>query len=128
MSNGSKQKKILIVDDEPHILVALEFLIKRAGFEVQKAQSGSEAINILSNFQPNVAILDVMMPGMDGFELAQRIRQTAHLNNTQIIFLTARGTQEDRFKAYETGAEVYLTKPFDNEELITTIKDLIQFG
>lgn len=122
MSSG---KKVLIVDDEPNILIALEFLIRQEGYEVHKAQDGQQALQVLNYFKPQIAILDVMMPRMDGFELAKRIRDQEELADTAIVFLTAKGTQEDRFKGYANGAEVYLTKPFDNQELIDTINDLI---
>lgn len=118
-------KKVLIVDDEPNILIALEFLIRQEGYEVQKAKDGQQALQILNDFRPNVTILDVMMPRMDGFELAKRIRNQEELAETAIVFLTAKGTQEDRFTGYANGAEVYLTKPFDNQELIDTINELI---
>lgn len=120
-------KKVLIVDDEPNILIALEFLIRQEGYEVQKANDGQQALQVLKNFRPDVAILDVMMPRMDGFELAKRIRNQEELANTAIVFLTAKGTQEDRFTGYANGAEVYLTKPFDNQELIDTINELISY-
>jgi DNA-binding response OmpR family regulator len=124
MSSG---KKVLIVDDEPNILIALEFLIRQEGYEVHKAQDGQQALQVLNYFKPQIAILDVMMPRMDGFELAKRIRDQEELADTAIVFLTAKGTQEDRFKGYANGAEVYLTKPFDNQELIDTINDLISY-
>lgn len=128
MSTKRADKKILIVDDEPHILVALEFLISQQGYQVKKARNGRNALEILATFTPNLAVLDVMMPEMDGFELAKAIRSQEALSDTTIIFLTAKGTQEDRFKGYATGAEVYITKPFDNEDLINTINELIEFN
>ena len=120
-------KKILIADDEAPILLALEFLIKQAGYEVAKASNGLEALKVMESFVPDIAVLDVMMPDLDGFELAKEIRTRSQFNDTTIIFLTAKGTTEDRFRGYETGAEVYLTKPFDNEELIMTINEVMQF-
>ena len=122
-----KEIKILLVDDEPNILIALEFLMKQQGYRVETAQNGQEALELLENFTPNVILLDVMMPGMDGFEVAKKIRENTELINTQIIFLTAKGTKEDRRKGYKSGGEIYLTKPFDNEELIESVAYALKF-
>jgi DNA-binding response OmpR family regulator len=123
-----KLTKVLLVDDEPHILVALEFLLQKEGYQVTKATNGEEALNIMEQLVPDVLILDVMMPGMDGFEVARIVRSTPTLENTRIIFLTAKGTQADRFEGYSNGAEVYLTKPFENNDLICTINEVVEFG
>ena len=120
--------KVLLVDDEPNILLALEFLMKKEGYQVFKAENGEQALQAMANQNPNIVILDVMMPGMDGFEVARRIRTNSDYDNTHIVFLTAKGTQNDRFKGYATGGEIYLTKPFDNEELINTINEVVEFG
>ena len=120
--------KVLLVDDEPNILVALEFLVKKEGYRVFKAQNGEQALAAMAAEQPHIVLLDVMMPGMDGFELARKIRANDKYDHTRIIFLTAKGTQEDRFQGYATGGEVYITKPFDNDELINTINEVIEFG
>lgn len=120
----TKQKNsfnILLVDDEPNILIALEFLMKQQGYNVETAKNGQEALAIMENFTPDVVLLDVMMPGMDGFEVAKKIREDTALFSTQIIFLTAKGTKEDRRKGYKSGGEIYLTKPFDNAELIESV-------
>ena len=122
------QTKVLLVDDEPNILVALEFLLKNEGYQVRKSLNGIEALNVMEHYIPNILVLDVMMPGMDGFEVAQKVRALPQYNNTRIIFLTAKGTQADRFKGYSNGAEVYLTKPFDNDEFISTINEVVEFG
>ncbi|MCB9041459.1 MAG: response regulator [Lewinellaceae bacterium] len=120
--------KVLLVDDEPNILVALEFLVKKEGYQVFKAQNGEQALAAMAAEQPHIVLLDVMMPGMDGFELARKIRANDKYDHTRIIFLTAKGTQEDRFQGYATGGEVYITKPFDNDELINTINEVVEFG
>ena len=122
------QTKVLLVDDEPNILVALEFLLKNEGYQVRKSLNGVEALKAMEQYIPDILVLDVMMPGMDGFEVAQKVRALPQYNNTRIIFLTAKGTQADRFKGYSNGAEVYLTKPFDNDEFISTINEVVEFG
>lgn len=119
---------VLLVDDEPNILVALEYLVKQAGYRVVKAQNGEQALSAMAEHRPAIVVLDVMMPGMDGFETARRIRSDEANEEVRIIFLTAKGTQEDRFRGYSNGGEVYLTKPFDNEELINTINEVVEFG
>lgn len=120
--------KILLVDDEPNIIIGLEFLLEQAGYRVTTAANGSEALQISAKEIPDLAILDVMMPEMDGFQLAEALRLIPELANLQIIFLTARGQPEDRTQGYRSGAEVYLTKPFDNQELLTIVEELITFG
>ncbi|MCO6487145.1 MAG: response regulator [Phaeodactylibacter sp.] len=120
--------KVLLVDDEPHILVALEFLVTKEGYQAFKAENGDQALQLMAAQKPDIVVLDVMMPGMNGFEVARKIRANAQYDHTRIIFLTAKGTQEDRFQGYATGGEVYITKPFDNDELINTINEVIEFG
>jgi DNA-binding response OmpR family regulator len=120
--------KILLVDDEPNILIAIDFLLKQAGYTVEKAQDGQKALDKLASFHPDVIILDVMMPELDGFETASRIRQIEELDDVKIIFLTAKGTPADRQTGYSVGGEIYITKPFDNDDLVNTIHELIEFG
>jgi DNA-binding response OmpR family regulator len=124
----SPQTKILIVDDEPNILTAVEFLLTRHGFEVRKANDAHEALDILEDFLPHIAILDVMMPEIDGFELSRRIRTIPDFQDIRIIFLTAKGTEKDRWAGYASGGEVYLTKPFDNETLVEVVSEIVAFG
>lgn len=119
---------ILLVDDEPNIVVALEFLLQHEGYRVEKAYNGPQALELLGELKPDIAVLDVMMPGMDGFEIARRIRQHPGLEHTKIVFLTAKGTPGDKMKGYDSGGEVYLIKPFDNEEFVRIIQDLTMFG
>lgn len=121
-------KRILLVDDEPNIIIPIEFLMKQQGFQVEKAYSGAEALTRMQQYLPNIVILDVMMPGMNGFEVAQQIRNNPRFENTRIIFLTARGTTEDKWKGYAKGGEAYLTKPFDNDELVQLVNELVAYG
>lgn len=128
MKKEDKPKKVLLVDDEPNILVAIEFLLTKEGYSVQKAFDGHQALQKADAFRPDIIILDVMMPGFNGFEVARRIRNIEGNEEVRIIFLTARGTHEDKMKGYSTGGEYYLTKPFDNEELIEIVNELVEFG
>lgn len=124
----NKGGKVLIVDDEPNILIPLEFLIREEGYQVTKARNGEEALQVAAAVIPDIIVLDVMMPGIDGFEVARQLRQNPLFSSTSIIFLTAKGTPNDRFRGYESGGEIYLTKPFDNQELVDTINEVFEFG
>lgn len=110
--------KILLVDDEPNILQFLELGLQNEGFEVKSAQDGMSAIALLKDFQPHVAILDVMMPGMDGFEVCRMIKKT---ENVSVIMLTAKDEVDDRVKGLKLGADDYMVKPFSFEELLARI-------
>ena len=120
--------KILIVDDEPNILIALEFLFENEGYIVEKAFDGLQALEKLTTFIPSIIVLDVMMPGLNGFEVAKRIRHMDGFDDARIIFLTAKGTQQDKRNGYGSGGEVYITKPFDNDELIRTVHEIVEFS
>ena len=128
MKTLQNQTKILLVDDEPNILVAIEFLLTKEGYQIQKAFDGQQAIEKVESFHPNIIILDVMMPGLDGFEVARRVRHMDGNDDIKIIFLTAKGTTQDKMKGYSTGGEYYLIKPFDNDELVDLVKELVAFG
>jgi DNA-binding response OmpR family regulator len=123
-----KQGRILVVDDEPSIVTAIEFLLMRIGCIVDKAYNGLQALELAVEHQPDVVILDVMMPGMDGFETSTQIRNIAALENTRIIFLTAKGADRDKQTGYAKGAEYYMVKPFDNDELVTVVKEILTYG
>ena len=110
--------KILLVDDEPNILQFLELGLQNEGFEVRSAQDGISAMALLKDFQPHVAILDVMMPGMDGFEVCRMIKKT---ENVSVIMLTAKDEVDDRVKGLKLGADDYMVKPFSFEELLARI-------
>jgi len=115
--------KILLVDDEPHILQFLEMGLIDEGFEVLTAQDGMTAVTLAKQFQPHIAILDIMMPGMDGFEVCRMLKKT---ENTAIIMLTARDEVDDRVKGLNLGADDYMAKPFSFEELLARIQARIR--
>ncbi|UOF88671.1 response regulator transcription factor [Fodinisporobacter ferrooxydans] len=110
--------KILVVDDEPNILQFLEFGLQNEGFDVRTALDGLSAMNMAKQFDPHVAVLDVMMPGMDGFEVCRMLKKS---KNISVIMLTAKEEVEDRVKGLETGADDYMIKPFSFEELLARI-------
>lgn len=128
MDQPTESAKILIVDDEPNIVLAIEFLLQRAGYQTEKALNGLEAMDIATVFKPDLVLLDVMMPGMNGFELGQKIRQMPLLEHTKIIFLTAKGTQRDKETGYASGAEAYMIKPFENEDLVMAVNEMMAYG
>jgi DNA-binding response OmpR family regulator len=123
-----KRKRILLVDDEPNILIALEFLLKKEGYTTETAQDGVQALEKMTTFKPHIMVLDVMMPALDGFEVARTVRNMPKFKNTTIVFLTAKGTEKDKATGYEQGGEYYLIKPFDNDEFVRIINELAEFG
>jgi DNA-binding response OmpR family regulator len=118
-------KRVLVVDDEPNIVMSLEFLMKRAGFEVMVARNGREALLALEGTPPDLLLLDVMMPEFDGYEVCERIRKRAEWNSTRIIMLTARGRDAERQRGLALGADRYVTKPFSTRDLVEQAKELL---
>lgn len=119
-------KKILIVDDEPNIVKAIAFLLEDSEHEIYTAYNGEEGFELALLHKPDVILLDVMMPGRDGYSVAKKIRQLAALDHVKIVFLTAKGTVQDKMSGYDSGAEMYLVKPFDNIELVDKINALLE--
>ncbi|MFZ1581297.1 MAG: response regulator [Saprospiraceae bacterium] len=123
MSQASK--RILIVDDEPNIVLALKYLMEDVGFEVHCAYNGESAVDMALELVPDLIILDVMMPGRDGFSVAKYIRNQEELSHTIILFLTAKGTSQDKMEGYDSGAESYIVKPFDNDEIVFKVQEAL---
>lgn len=118
MSNGS----VLVVDDEPNIALSLEYLMNEQGFEVRVARDGEAAIAALQESCPDVVLLDVMMPGKDGYEVCQLIRSTPEWENIRVIMLTAKGRSIEQEKGLALGADDYITKPFSTREVIERVQ------
>lgn len=118
-------KRVLIVDDEPNILISLEFLMKREGYEVQVARDGEEGLALAGRWRPDVVLLDVMMPRKSGFDVCQAIRADAALAGMRIVMLTAKGRDTDVAKGLALGADAYLTKPFATQELVRRVRELL---
>jgi DNA-binding response OmpR family regulator len=116
---------ILIADDEPNILISLEFLLKRAGYAVSLARDGVEALAAIQAQRPALVLLDVMMPGKTGFEVCQAVRGDDGLNGVRILMLTAKGRDTDVAKGLALGADAYVTKPFSTRELVDKVKELL---
>ena len=119
-------KKILIVDDEPNILMSLEYTFKKNNFEVFIARDGQEALDILENQIPNAIILDVMMPNVDGYATIEQIKKNEKLNNCKIIFLSAKNKEIDIQKGIDLGANAYMTKAFSLKKLVEKVKELVE--
>jgi DNA-binding response OmpR family regulator len=117
--------KVLIVDDEPNIVVALEYLMRQNGFDVRAARNGEEALALLGDFRPDLVLLDVMMPRKDGYQVAQTIRDTPALAGTRIVMLTAKGRETEISKGLAVGADAYITKPFSTLELVEQVKRML---
>ncbi|MCB2019801.1 MAG: response regulator [Rhizobacter sp.] len=120
--------KILIADDEPNILISLEYLMKREGYEVVLARDGDEALAAIRRERPALVLLDVMMPGKSGFELCDVVRADETLAATKIVLLTAKGRDTDIAKGMALGATAYITKPFSTKELAQRVRELLQDG
>lgn len=118
-------KRVLVVDDEPNIVTSIEFLMKRAGFDVEIARDGNQALKALDGIPPDIILLDVMMPGLDGYEVCQYIRQSQRLTNTKIVMLTARGREMEKQKGLNAGADAYVTKPFSTRDLVKQVQDIL---
>jgi DNA-binding response OmpR family regulator len=118
-------KRVLVVDDEPNIVMSLEFLMRRAGFEVAVARNGREALEALDGTPPDLLLLDVMMPEFDGYEVCERIRARPEWNATKIVMLTARGREVERERGLALGADAYVTKPFSTRDLVEQVKRML---
>jgi DNA-binding response OmpR family regulator len=119
-------KKILIVDDEPNIVMTLEYTFKKLNFEVFIARDGQEALDILENQLPDIIILDVMMPMVDGFATLEQIKKDNRLNHCKVIFLSAKNKEKDIEKGLALGANLYVVKPFSIKKLVEQVNELIQ--
>ena len=120
------QHRILIADDDPHIVRLVKSYLEQAGFAVQTANDGEQALHLLRSERPDLAVLDVMMPKRDGFALAQLIRSDKHLTALPILMLTARVEDADRLKGLDIGADDYLTKPFNPLEVVARVKAILR--
>jgi len=116
---------LLIVDDEPNILLSLEFLMKREGYQVHLARDGVEALEAIAALHPDLVLLDVMMPRKTGFEVCQEVRADEALKSTRILMLTAKGRDTDVAKGLALGADAYMTKPFSTKELVEKVRQLL---
>jgi DNA-binding response OmpR family regulator len=122
------QRKVLIADDEPNIVTALEFLLRRSGYDVRVASNGEEALALVESYVPDVVLLDIMMPVKSGYDVCQRMRERPEWRHIKIVMLSAKGREAEVSKGLSLGADLYITKPFSTQELIETINGLFDRG
>lgn len=118
-------KTVLIVDDEPNIVVPIEFLMEQNGYSVLVAGSGEEALEIIAKYEPDLVLLDIMLPGVDGYEVCEIIRLNPEWQKMKIIFLTAKGRDVDMAKGMVLGADAYIIKPFSNVDILENVRKLL---
>ena len=118
-------KKVLIADDEPNIVVSLEFLMRQRGYEVRSVGNGEDALAAVAEFGPDLVLLDVMMPRMSGYEVCQKVRENAAWHGIRIIMLSAKGRDIEVSKGLAVGADAYVTKPFSTKDLLARVGELL---
>ena len=118
-------KRILIADDEPNIVISLEFLMKREGFDVQVAADGEAALQAIDAQLPDLVLLDIMLPKKDGFEVCQQIRANPQGRSIKVLMLTAKGRDTEVSKGIALGADAYMTKPFSTRDLVEKVRQLL---
>ncbi len=119
-------RSVLVVDDEPNIVLSIEFTMKQAGFEVRVARDGDEALGAIEASPPDLVLLDVMMPNRDGYDVCQTIRASPAWKDIYIIMLTAKGRDIEREKGMALGADDYITKPFSTREVIARVEQFLE--
>ncbi|HVO87268.1 MAG TPA: response regulator [Casimicrobiaceae bacterium] len=118
-------KRILIADDEPNIVVSLEFLMRRAGYETSVASNGQEALDFAQSCLPDLVLLDIMFPVKSGYEVCQRLKTDPRTRGIKIVVLSAKGRDVEIAKALELGADAFITKPFSTHELVAKVKEIL---
>lgn len=119
--------RILIVDDEPYVTRAIGFVLKKKeyGFDVETASNGEEALRCIKENKPDIVLLDIMMPKLDGYEVTRRIKKNPRTRNIYVVLITAKGQDEDREKGLKLGADDYITKPFSPSGLVRKVHDIL---
>jgi DNA-binding response OmpR family regulator len=119
-------KEILIVDDEPSVVAPIQFLMQQQGYQVMVAERGEDALDLIYQYKPDLVLLDIMLPGIDGYEVCEIIRLNPDFRDIKIIFLTAKGREAEIAKGLALGADAYITKPFSNAALVAKVKELLE--
>ncbi|MBW2516567.1 MAG: response regulator [Deltaproteobacteria bacterium] len=119
-------KEILIVEDEPGVVAAIRFLMEQQGYRVKVAEKGEDALHLILKNKPHLVLLDIMLPGMSGWEVCEQIRLNPDYRSVKIAFLTARSDEAEVARGLALGADAYITKPFKNDKLIARVKSLLQ--
>lgn len=121
-------KRVLLAEDEPNIAESITFLLERAGFEVTVENDGRGALDAVMADSPAVLVLDVMLPGLDGYEILRTLRADRDRESLPVLMLTAKGQREDREMALKCGADLFITKPFSNAEIVSAVRRLAEGG
>ena len=119
-------KEILIVDDEPGVAVPIQFLMEQKGYRVMIAERGEDALDLIYHYRPDLVLLDIMLPGIDGYEVCEIIRLDPNFRDVKIFFLTAKGREVEIAKGLALGADAYITKPYSNAELVAKVNELLE--
>jgi DNA-binding response OmpR family regulator len=119
-------KEILIVDDEPGVVAAIQFLMEQQGHNVLIAERGEDALDLIYKYRPDLVILDIMLPGISGWEVCEIIRLNPDYRDVKIVFLTARGDEGEIARGLALGADAYITKPFSNDQFIAKVNALLE--
>jgi DNA-binding response OmpR family regulator len=119
-------KEILIVDDEPGIVVPVQFLMEQQGYNVMTANRGEDALDLIYQYKPDLVLLDIMLPGIDGYEVCEILRLNPDYRDVKIVFFTAKGRETEIAKGLALGADAYITKPYSNVELVAKVKELLE--
>ncbi len=119
-------KSVLIIEDEPFIIEALTFLLEREGLELSSYSDGEGCLDVISNIKPDLLILDMMLPNVSGMEILEKIRNSREFSALPVLMLTAKGQVRDREAAEDAGVNIFMTKPFANEEIISNVHKLLK--
>ena len=119
-------KEILIVEDEPGVVVAIQFLMEQQGHNVMVAERGEDALDLIYKYKPDLVLLDIMLPGISGWEVCEIIRLNPDFRNVKIVFLTARGDETEMARGLALGADAYITKPFSNDQLVASVTAILE--
>ncbi len=125
-TKAGSQKRLLLIDDDPNLILLVKDYLEFRGYEVIAAGNGMEALDSLKQKLPDLIVCDVMMPEMDGYTFVQHIREDSRTNWIPVLFLSAKGQSQDRVKGLNTGADVYMSKPFEPEELVAQVESLLR--
>jgi PleD family two-component response regulator len=128
LTADSSPYRILVVDDEPHIVQILKFTLEKEGYQVFTAENGKVALEMIQSAQPHLVILDIMMPVMDGYEVCRKMREDFKMNQIPVILLSAKGDPIARVEGLEGGANDYLVKPYSNDELLLRVKNVLEWN
>ncbi|MGF1496144.1 MAG: response regulator transcription factor [Elainellaceae cyanobacterium] len=125
-TNSSDNKRLLLIDDDPNLILLVKDYLEFRGYEVMTAENGREALEMLEQDTPDMIICDVMMPEMDGYSLVEHVRKDTRMSWIPVLFLSAKGQSQDRVKGLSTGADVYMVKPFEPEELVAQVESSLK--